>query len=115
MRENDGAERTVAAGGRTEAEPGLGGNADDNSSSHKTAAACGLIESAGCRLLFLPPYSPDYNPIKNMWSKIKEYLRSLAARELPALYDAIATACSRVTHDDSRGFFKHCEYIKTNS
>ncbi len=87
----------------------------DNLSSHKTAAASGLLASAGCRLLFLPPYSPDYNPIENMWSKIKECLRSLAARELPALYDAIATAFSRVIHDDCRGFFKHCGYSKTNS
>jgi transposase len=82
----------------------------DNLSSHKTAAASGLIVSAGCRLLFLPPYSPDYNPIENMWSKIKECLRSLAARELPALYNAIATAFERVTPDDCRGFFKHCGY-----
>lgn len=86
----------------------------DNLSSHKTASAREMIEDAGCRLLFLPPYSPDYNPIENMWAKIKECLRSIGARELEALYEALATAFSAVTPQDCFGFFRHCGYIQTN-
>ena len=57
----------------------------DNLSSHKTAAAREMIETAGCQLLVLPPYSPDCNPIENMWFKIKECLRTFAAREMETL------------------------------
>jgi putative transposase len=53
----------------------------DNLSSHKTPSARKMIETVGCRLVFLPPYSPDYNPIEAMWAKIKEYLRTAEARE----------------------------------
>lgn len=86
----------------------------DNLSSHKTASARKMIENAGCQLLFLPPYSPDFNPIENMWAKIKECLRSIEARGLDALYEAIAKAFSTVTPQDCTGFFRHCGYIKTN-
>ena len=86
----------------------------DNLSSHKTSAAREMIEAAGCQLLFLPPYSPDYNPIENMWSKIKEYLRTFAARELEALYEAVAVAFSQVTPQDCNGFFRHCGHVQIN-
>ena len=82
----------------------------DNLSSHKSAKAAGLIESAGCRMLFLPPYSPDLNPIEEMWSKVKAYLREAEARTLAALYDAVAAALSLVTPSDCRGFFRHSGY-----
>lgn len=84
----------------------------DNLSSHKAVEARALIEEAGCQLLFLPPYSPDFNPIEEMWSKIKEDLRNTGARELPALFDAIGLAFSRVTVDDCMGYFSHCGYVQ---
>lgn len=85
----------------------------DNLSSHKNAKAIGLIEAAGCRALFLPPYSPDLNPIEEMWSKVKSTLRELAARTLPELYEAVKEALSRITAGDCIGFFNHSGYRNT--
>lgn len=82
----------------------------DNLSSHKNAKAEKMIKAAGCRVLFLPPYSPDLNPIEEMWSKVKAYLREAEARTLPALYEAVATALSLVTPSDCLGFFAHSGY-----
>ena len=64
----------------------------------------------GHRLLYLPPYSPDFNPIEPMWSKVKEALRSAAARTAEALGEAIARAMHTVTAADCHGFFTHCGY-----
>ena len=72
-----------------------------------------LIEAAGCRALYLPPYSPDLNPIENMWSKVKGHLRSAAARTCDALQQAVTDALNAVTPDDCRGFFRHCGYNAT--
>ena len=83
----------------------------DNLSSHKVVAARERIEAAGCHFLFLPPYSPDFNPIENMWSKIKEYLRDAAARELDALFTAIGQAFAQISPSDCAGYFQHCGYI----
>jgi len=82
----------------------------DNLSSHKNERAIQLIEAAGCRALFLPPYSPDFNPIEEMWSKVKAVLRDLEARTVPALYKAVGEALSRVTLSDCAGFFRHAGY-----
>ena len=82
----------------------------DNLSSHKNARAAELITAAGCRLLFLPPYSPDMNPIEEMWSKVKAYLRKAEARTLEALYEAVRVALSLVTPADCLGFFGHAGY-----
>ena len=84
----------------------------DNLSSHKNAKAKELIEAEGCRVLFLPPYSPDFNPIEEMWSKVKAYLREAEARTIPALYDAVGVALSLVTLSDCLGFFGHSGYCK---
>lgn len=84
----------------------------DNLSSHKNAKAVERIESAGCRALFLPPYSPDMNPIEEMWSKVKAYLREVEARTIPALLDAVAAALDLVTLSDCLGFFTHSGYRK---
>jgi len=59
---------------------------------------------------YLPPYSPDFNPIEAMWSKIKQILRSLAARTFEGLIRAIGIALEHVTIHDSLGWFIHCEY-----
>ena len=85
----------------------------DNLQTHKIAGVREAIEAVGATLLYLPPYSPDFNPIENMWSKVKPWLRSAAARNFDALCDAIAAALKAVTADDCRGFFGHCGYLAT--
>jgi transposase len=85
----------------------------DNLQPHKAAGVRQMIESAGATLLYLPPYSPDYNPIENMWSKVKQLLRSAAARTFEALQRAVWAALDAVTQDDCRGFFAHCGYAAT--
>jgi transposase len=82
----------------------------DNLSSHKSAAALALIEGAGAKVLFLPAYSPDLNPIEKMWSKVKEFLRSSKARSQEALLAAIASALRLVTSRDAVGWFASCGY-----
>lgn len=64
----------------------------DNLSVHKSATACALVEATGCRWVFLPSYSPDFNPIEMMWSKVKAYLRKETARTQEALENAITNA-----------------------
>lgn len=87
----------------------------DNLSSHKNAKARKRLDSFGCRLLFLPPYSPDFNPIEEMWSKVKAYLREAEARTLPALYEAVGIALSLVSLTDCSGFFAHSGYMQTQT
>jgi transposase len=82
----------------------------DNLSTHKSAAALRLIEKRGASVLFLPPYSPDYNPIEKMWSKIKALLRKAAARTAEDLTNAVKAALNAVTADDIRGWFRSCGY-----
>ena len=82
----------------------------DNLSAHKSAGVRTAIEAAGAQLMYLPPYSPDFNPIENMWSKVKEALRSAAARALESLGIALTAALSSVTASDCLGFFQNCGY-----
>jgi len=82
----------------------------DNLSPHKDKAALALIEQAGAEVRFLPPYSPDFNPIEKMWSKVKALLRSAKARTDEALLAAIGSALSRVTAQDAEGWFTSCGY-----
>jgi transposase len=82
----------------------------DNLSPHKRELTLSLIEQAGAEVLFLPAYSPDFNPIEQMWSKIKAYLRSAQARTQPALIEAIASALASVTAQDAINWFGHCGY-----
>jgi transposase len=77
----------------------------DNLSSHKPSAVARLLHSAGAELWYLPAYSPDFNPIENMWSKIKTFLRSAKARTREELFNAVADGFSQVTSDDTEGFF----------
>jgi len=86
----------------------------DNLSAHKAALARLLIEAAGCRLAFLPPYSPDFNPIEQAWSKLKALLRGAAARTRDALEAALTTFLDQITAADARGWFAHCGYATAN-
>jgi transposase len=82
----------------------------DNLQPHKHARVRQAIEAAGATLVYLPPYSPDFNPIEPMWSKVKQSLRSAAARTFEALLDAIKEALRSVSSTDCAGFFRGCGY-----
>ena len=82
----------------------------DNLSSHKSETVRSLINSRGARLVFLPPYSPDLNPIEKCWSKVKTALRAFAARTFDALVDALAKALRSVSLADIDSWFAHCGY-----
>jgi transposase len=82
----------------------------DNLSVHKSEAVRELIEGTGAEVLYLPPYSPDFNPIEEAFSKIKNLLRKAGARAREALVEAIGQALSKVTEEDARAFFEHCGY-----
>lgn len=82
----------------------------DNLSPHKSAPTLSLIARAGAEVLFLPAYSPEFNPIEKMWSKVKGSLRSAEARTHPALIEAIAGALESITPQDARNWFAHCGY-----
>jgi transposase len=82
----------------------------DNLSAHKGERVRELIESRGCELIYLPPYSPDLNPIEEAFSKIKGLLRKAAARTREALIEALGAAISAVSSTDALGFFEHCGY-----
>ncbi len=85
----------------------------DNLSVHRQARIRQAITAAGCRVLFLPSYSPDFNPIEMAFSKIKAYIRRVGARTQEALEAAIATAIDLVTPADARGYFLHCGYVNS--
>ena len=82
----------------------------DNLPAHKSGRVRELIEAAGCEVLYLPPYSPDFNPIEEAFSKIKGILRKAKARTREALVEAMGKALDAVTVSDARGFFEHCGY-----
>ncbi len=82
----------------------------DNLSSHKVAEVKEIIESSGATILYLPPYSPDLNPIELMWSKVKAYLRKVKARTIDVLFESIAEALRLITKADIKGWFKHSGY-----
>jgi transposase len=82
----------------------------DNLRSHKQQRVTDAIGAAGCRLEYLPPYSPDLNPIEKMWSKVKAILRKLAARTSEALDEAIRIALESITPADAAGRLASCGY-----
>jgi transposase len=82
----------------------------DNLSAHKSAAIRSSIETRGAQLQWLPPYSPDLNPIELCWAKVKTVLRSLKARTFDALVDALADALSTINPADVIAWFAHCGY-----
>jgi transposase len=83
----------------------------DNLSAHKAAGVQEASAAAGARLLYLPPYSPDLNPIEQCWSKIKAFLRAAKARTREALDTAVAYALATVTESDARAWFAHSGYV----
>ncbi len=86
----------------------------DNLASHHVAEVRGLLEGAGCRLVYLPPYSPDLSPIEPAWSKAKQAVRSLDPRTVPELEAAIQSSLGTINSEDCAGFFRGCGYTATN-
>jgi transposase len=84
----------------------------DNLAPHKMPAVVEAIETAGAEVWFLPPYSPDLNPIEKMWSKIKAFLRKAKARTQEALHKAITAAFETITESDAIHWFASCGYIQ---
>lgn len=84
----------------------------DNLSPHKMPGVREAIEMRGAQLWFLPPYSPDMNPIEKMWSKIKAFLRKVKARTEEALFAAIRDALRTITAADTAGWFASCGYTQ---
>jgi transposase len=82
----------------------------DNLGAHKVAGVRPLIESRGAQLLYLPPYSPDFNPIEQAWSKLKQLLRGAKARLLDSLEPAVAQAITAITAENAHAYFRHCGY-----
>jgi transposase len=82
----------------------------DNLGAHKGERVRELLESRGCELLFLPPYSPDFSPIEEAFSKVKARLRREKARTKEALIGAIGRALGAVSGRDAKGWFTHCGY-----
>lgn len=82
----------------------------DNLRTHKVAGIKELIEATGAKLIYLPPYSPDLNPIELCWSKLKAYIRKQEARSFRALGKAIKEAFKTITQSDLEAWFQHCGY-----
>jgi transposase len=82
----------------------------DNLCVHKSETVRELIEGAGAHLLYLPPYSPDFNPIEEAFSKIKNLIRKAGARLHEALVVALSEAICEVSEEDAKAFFEHCGY-----
>ena len=82
----------------------------DNLSSHKRVRTRELIEAVGASVLFLPPYSPDLNPIEMIFAKIKHLLRSLACRSSEALWRTMQSVLDQITASDAANCFRHCGY-----
>lgn len=82
----------------------------DNLSSHKSMAAINAIEAVGAEVVYLPPYSPDLNPIENIFSKVKQLVRGLKPRSLKSIVDAVAKVLPEITVNDLLATFLHCGY-----
>ena len=82
----------------------------DNLTAHKGERVRELVEGRGCELLYLPPYSPDLNPIEEAFSKIKSILRKAQARNREGLIEAMGRALDAITSQEAKGFFQHCGY-----
>lgn len=83
----------------------------DNFTIHHNAKVRELIEAAGCELRYLPSYSPDYNPIENLFAKLKAFLKKQGADTVPRLIQAFENAVLTVTQDDAKNAFAHCGYL----
>ncbi len=82
----------------------------DNLSTHKSVRMTQAIQARGAEVIFLPRYSSDFNPIEGAWSKLKAYLRRVAARTPKALERALARGLARISASNARGWFQHAGY-----
>lgn len=82
----------------------------DNAAIHKVKGIREMIEKVGAKLLFLPPYSPDFSPIELMWSKIKQCLRRLSTETLGDYHDALVESIDGLEDSDFIGWYEHCGY-----
>jgi transposase len=82
----------------------------DNLPSHKVIGARQAIEATGAQMLFLPPYSPDFNPIENSFAKLKSILRKASARTIPDLWNAVRDALPRFSAEECANYFKAAGY-----
>lgn len=85
----------------------------DNLSSHKKAGVCESIEAVGAQLLYLPPYSPDLNPIEQAFSKFKWLLKSAKERTVEALWQTCGKLLDRFSESECRNYIRHCGYRYT--
>jgi transposase len=85
----------------------------DNLSSHKVAGVAAAITASGARLRYLPPYSPDLNPIEKLFSKLKARLRKAAARDMEALWKEIGDLLNTVSASECTNYFQSCGYVNT--
>ena len=83
----------------------------DNSSAHKTKGAVDALLKKGVTVMFIPRYSPDFNPIELLWSKLKAFLHKIKARTPESLLEAIKLALDTISTDDIEGWFRHCGYL----
>ena len=86
----------------------------DNLAAHKVDGVFELIQQAGASVFYLPPYSPDFNPIEKCWAQVKQRLRTLKARSLPALHIALQDALATLTPQNALACFRHCGYPLNN-
>jgi transposase len=86
----------------------------DNLAAHKSPRVAELIEACGARVMYLPPYSPDFNPIEMAISKTKAMLRKLARRDVEGLQEGIGEALQSITPDDAYAYIRHCKYDATH-
>jgi len=82
----------------------------DNLSSHKVGGLKEIVEERGAKIEYLPQYSPDLNPVENMWSKVKAHLRQAKEKTKEALLEAVGAALRAVSAQDAQGWFEHCGY-----
>jgi transposase len=87
----------------------------DRLPAHRMASVKNIVEKSGARILFLPPYSPDLNPIEMMWSKLKTIIRGFTPKTIKAFYEALNVALSKITSSDLEGWFGHCGYLGQNT
>jgi len=83
----------------------------DNLSSHKREGLKEIVDKVGAMIEYLPAYSPDLNPVENMWSKLKSQLRKVKERSKGVLIEAVGAALEMITPQDAEGWFKHCGYF----
>jgi transposase len=87
----------------------------DNLSSHKTAGVQAALDRCGIDYRYLPPYSPDLNPIENAFSKLKRLVRSAVERTVEGLWNAIGRLLDQFRPDECRNYFRHCGYSATKT